>query len=494
MPEIDQTFLDFPLDDLADAALSKARELRASHAEFRFERTRSQGLMVRDRQLEQAANVDTVGLSVRVIVDGSWGFAADGDVSKESAAKTAARAVEAASVFHALNSEKVELADEPAYQDTWVSEYEVNPFDVGDGDKIDRLMTLSDKVFESGKMDHVTAFLHAVQENKYFASLAGSRITQQRIRTNSELDATKVDKSTGTFDNMRSTSPPVGRGYEYLTGGYDYAADAERIPDLLEEKMRSRSVEPGRYDLVIHPSNLWLVIHESIGHSTELDRALGYEATMAGTSFATIDKLNELHIGSDAMNVTGDRVAPGGVSTVGYDDEGVKAQTWDLIKEGVLVGYQVNRQMASKVGRDRSNGCAYADSPWNVPIQRMPNVTLKPSPKPISLDDLIGGVERGYIHSRRQELEHRSAALQLSVLRPTVLGNPRRQAGRAAQRRCLPGKHHRLLEQYGGRRRRGNLHPVRGLQLRQRASSTGCPGGPRHPGGSLPQRQCSQRR
>lgn len=393
--EIDPAFLSFPLDDLADAALSKAKEMGASHAEFRLERIRSQWLIVRDRQLEQATDGDTVGLSVRVISDGSWGFAAEAEISKESAAKTAVRATEAASVFSPLNSEPVELAQEPAYEDTWVSEYEINPFDVDAADKISYLMALSDKVFDSGKVDHVSAFLNAVQENKFFASLAGSRITQQRVRLNSDFDATRVDKSSGAFDNMRSTSQPVGRGYEYIQRGYDFFADAEKIPHLLEEKMKSKSVEPGRYDLVIHPSNLWLTIHESIGHGTELDRALGYEATMAGTSWATLDQLGKLKVGSDVMNITGDRVTPGGVSTVGYDDEGVKSQTWDIIKEGLLVGYQLNRQMADKVGRDRSNGCAFADSPMNVPIQRMPNVTLQPSDKAISLDDLIGGVDRG---------------------------------------------------------------------------------------------------
>lgn len=394
MNRIDHEFLSFPLDNLADAALTRAKEMGASHAEFRFEKTRSQTITVRDRELENAIDSSTVGLCVRVLVEGTWGFAADLDVSKESAAKTAARAVEAASIFRSLNSEPVELADEPAYVDSWASEYEINPFEADDDEKIGHLLSLSEKVFSSGKVDRFNAFLLSVQENKYFASLAGSRITQQRIRLSSDFVATKVDKETGKFEQMRSTSPPVGRGFEFVSS-YDYFGEAEKIPHLLEEKMSSKSIEPGRYDLVIHPSNLWLTIHESIGHSTELDRVLGYEATMAGTSFATLDKLNTLRIGSQVMNVTGDRVTSGGVSTVGYDDEGVKAQTWDIIKDGVLVGYQLNRQMARKVGKDRSNGCAYADSPWNAPLQRMPNVTLQPSPKKISLDDLIGGVEKG---------------------------------------------------------------------------------------------------
>jgi TldD protein len=169
------------------------------------------------------------------------------------------------------------------------------------------------------------------------------------------------------------------------------------LPSLLEEKVKSPSVEPGLYDLVIHPSNLWLTIHESIGHATELDRAIGYEANYAGTSFATPDNLNKLQYGSHLMNVTGDRLTEHGLSTVGFDDEGVAAQQWDIIKDGVLVGYQLDRRISARVGRDRSNGCAFADSPAHVPIQRMPNVSLQPDPKGPDLDGLIAGVENGIL-------------------------------------------------------------------------------------------------
>ena len=144
--------------------------------------------------------------------------------------------------------------------------------------------------------------------------------------------------------------------------------------------MAAPSVEAGRYDLVVDPTNLWLTIHESIGHATELDRALGYEAAYAGTSFATVDQLGTLQYGSPVMNVTGDRVVEHGLASIGYDDEGVAAQQFDIIRDGVLVGYQLDRQMAALRGLDRSNGCAYADSAGHIPMQRMPNVSLQPGP------------------------------------------------------------------------------------------------------------------
>ncbi len=205
-----------------------------------------------------------------------------------------------------------------------------------------------------------------------------------------------MDPATGEFDSMRTLAPPVGRGWEYLTdGGYDWEAELARMPDHLAEKLRAPGVEPGRYDLVVDPSNLWLTIHESIGHATELDRALGYEAAYAGTSFATFDQLGTLAYGSEVMNVTGDRTAEHGLATIGYDDEGVAAQSWDLIKNGTLVGYQLDRRTAALTGFPRSNGCAFADSPAHVPVQRMANVSLQPAPKGPSTRDLISGVEHG---------------------------------------------------------------------------------------------------
>jgi TldD protein len=188
----------------------------------------------------------------------------------------------------------------------------------------------------------------------------------------------------------------VGRGWEYVTGGHwDWDGELAQLPELLREKTKAPSVEPGRYDLVVDPTNLWLTIHESIGHATELDRALGYEAAYAGTSFATPDGLGTLRYGSELVQVTGDRTAEHGLSTVGWDDEGVEAQRFDIVRDGVLVGYQVDRNTARLGGMARSNGCSFADSPSHVPVQRMANVSLQPADDGPDLEGLIGGVERG---------------------------------------------------------------------------------------------------
>ena len=261
------------------------------------------------------------------------------------------------------------------------------------------LVDWSRRLLDADGVDHVDAHVLAVREQKFYADARGTSTTQQRVRVQCQLDAVAVDQDGGRFETMRTLAPPAGRGWEYLAGNgarsWDWDAELAELPGLLAARLTAPSIEAGRYDLVVDPSNLWLTIHESIGHATELDRALGYEAAYAGTSFATPDKLGTLQYGSPAMHVTGDRVAEHGLSTVAYDDEGVAAQQWDLVRDGVLVGYQLDRRMARATGRDRSNGCAFADSPTHIAIQRMPNVSLQPAPDGPTTAELIAGVERG---------------------------------------------------------------------------------------------------
>jgi TldD protein len=392
--EIDPAFAALPLRALADAALTRARELGVEHVDFRLERIRSQTLRLKDAALETAMDADDVGLAVRVVKDGTWGFASGIDLTTKSAVQVAEQAVMVAQVSRAINREPIELAAEPVHgEQTWISAYEVDPFGVPTTDKVALLAEWSRRLLTGG-VDHVDAALLQVKENKFYADAAGTVTTQQRVRLHPVLTAVGI--ADGAFDTMRTLAPPVGRGYEFLTGtGWDFDLELARIPELLAEKLAAPSVEAGSYDVVIAPSNLWLTIHESIGHATELDRALGYEAAYAGTSFATPDKLGKLQYGSKVLNITGDRTAEHGLSTIGYDDEGVETQQWDIVKDGLFVGYQLDRRIAHLTGQSRSNGCAFADSPGNMPLQRMANVSLRPAPGGPSTEDLISGVERG---------------------------------------------------------------------------------------------------
>jgi TldD protein len=395
--ETDATFTELPLRRLADAALSRLRELGCEHGDFRLERIQDRHLALHDARLDGAQDREDLGFGVRVVHDGSWGFASGVDLTPESAQRVAEQAVEVAKLSRPLSTQRVELADEPAYGDvTWASPYDIDPFTVSDADKVSLLADWSAGLMAHDVVAHAEASLHHVRENKFYADLAGTTTTQQRVRLQAALEILGIDKESGRFDTMRTLAAPVGRGWEWLTGPhYDWAGELDEMPDLLAEKLRAPSVQAGDYDLVIHPSNLFLTIHESVGHATELDRALGYEANYAGTSFATFDKLGSLQYGSPAMNVTGDRTAEHGLATVGYDDEGVAGQSWDIVTDGVLVGYQLDRAMARLKSLGRSNGCAFADSPSRVPIQRMANVSLQPAEGGPSTDELISRVDRG---------------------------------------------------------------------------------------------------
>ncbi len=398
---IDPEFTAHPLRELAAAALQRAADLGAQHADFRAERVRGQQIALSDGNLVTQFDGDDLGLAVRVVLDGTWGFASAVNLTQAAALRAAEEAVAVAKVAAAINTERIELADEPGYGDvSWVSAYEVDPFEVSVADKAALLAGWSSALLRHDRIDHADTSLFQVRECKFYADGATTAL-QQRVRIYPQVTAVAVDPG-GRFETMRTLAPPAGRGLEYLggspwagPGAWDFPAELAQMPELLAGKLAAPGVQAGRYDLVIDPSNLWLTIHESIGHATELDRALGYEAAYAGTSFATLDKCGSLQYGSPQMHVTGDRTAEHGLATIGYDDEGVATRSWDLISGGVLTGYQLDRRMARMQGFGRSNGCAFADSPAHMPIQRMANVSLQPADGGPATDELIAGVENG---------------------------------------------------------------------------------------------------
>ena len=395
---VDADFLALPRHLLAEAAVSAALAAGASYADLRVHRITTEHIQLRDGELETSVVTREIGLAVRVIVDGTWGFASHAELNPEVAAETARRAVQVAVALAPLNAERIELAPEPVYADvSWVSPYRIDPFEITAADKIALLGEYSGRLLAADGVDHVSAGLQAVKEQVFYADAFGSSITQQRVRVQPMLEAVAVDSAAGSFESMRTLAPPTARGWEAVAGDevWDWTTELAELPSLLAEKVKAPSVTAGPTDLVIDPTNLWLTIHESIGHATEYDRAIGYEAAYAGTSFATPDKLGTMQYGSTIMNVTADRTVEHGLATIGFDDEGVRAQSWDLVRDGVFVGYQLDRVFAPKLGVARSNGCSYADSPHHVPIQRMANVSLQPGTEDLSTDDLISRVENG---------------------------------------------------------------------------------------------------
>ncbi|RIK09937.1 MAG: peptidase C69 [Acidobacteria bacterium] len=379
--------------DLADVALNTAVGGGAAYADFRLEKHRRQGIEVKERDVERLQDSSSKGYAVRLVRNGRWGFAASDDITPDGVARTATRALAMASALEELKGYDVALADEPPVTGRWSSPLQIDPFEIDVDEKIAHLIEVNRAVLAGKVAKYCNSWLDQAKELKYLVTSEGTEVAQERTRLQSNFEAVATG-SDGRLVELRSDSVPAGRGYEHIRD-FDFLAAAERHSELLAEKLAAPSVTAGKYDLVVGATNLWLTIHESIGHATELDRVLGYEANYAGTSFATLENLDQLKYGSDAVTVLADRTQEGGLSTVAWDDDGVAAQEWPLISEGILVGYQYNREIAAAEGLPRSVGCAYADSWQHMPIQRMPNVSLQPSADDTSIEDLVSGVEDG---------------------------------------------------------------------------------------------------
>lgn len=379
--------------DLADIALSAAASGGAEYADFRLEHHRRQRIDAKDTDIERLQDSSSKGFAVRLILHGQWGFAASDDMTADGVAQAATRALAMASALSRFQGCDVALADEPAHKGIWSSPVGIDPFDIDIDEKIAHLIEINRTVLAGKVARYCNSWLDQAKESKYLVTSEGAELTQERTRLQSNFEAVATSNDERLVE-LRSDSVPVGKGYEYIKE-FDFLAAAEHHSELLSEKLAAPSVTAGPYDLVIGPTNLWLTIHESIGHATELDRVLGYEANYAGTSFATRENLNHLKYGSDAVTVIADRTQEAGLSTVAWDDDGVAAQQWPLISNGILVGYQYNREIAAAEGIPRSVGCAYADSWQHMPIQRMPNISLQPSSEDTSIDDLISEVKDG---------------------------------------------------------------------------------------------------
>jgi TldD protein len=380
---------------LADVALGVAKAGGASYADFRLCRDQSEYLEVREHRLEESSSGISAGFAVRVLLDGTWGYAGSPLATEEEVRRTTLRALEVAKASQPLQLRKFVLENVPSYQDRWDMPMKADPFLVPTDEKIARMLAINEAALNAGA-NYATVAFAFVREEKFFASSFGSRITQSRVRSMPETEVTVIDKTTGKFATRAGLAPPRGSGYDYILN-YDFAGEAVKAAHQAREKLNAKPVAPGEYDIVLDPTNLYLTIHESVGHPTELDRALGWEANFAGTTFCTPDKLGKLQYGSELMHIVADRSQEGGLSTVGYDDDGVRSvgTEFDIIMDGIFLNYQTAIGQAQLIGQPRSNGCAFADSWGSFPIQRMPNVSLQPNKKDCSLHDLFADVKRG---------------------------------------------------------------------------------------------------
>jgi TldD protein len=387
-------------------ALDAAKSAGASYADVRISRNRNQSIFTREQRVQAINDNETFGFGVRVLVDGAWGFAASRDLTREEVVRVARQAADQARANRAAMIRPVQLAPvTPTPNGTWRGPAETDPFDVPIEDKVQLLLAANAAALKVAGARFVNSSMFFLREEKTFASTDGSLIVQTIYRSQPNMNITAVAPDFSDFQSRQSTDvQPMGRGYEHVVG----ARLVENAPRWAEEavhKLSAKPVEVGRYDLVLHPTHLWLTIHESIGHPTELDRAMGYEANYAGTSFIAPPQqyLGKFKYGPEFMNVQGDRSQPGSLSAVGWDDEGVKPEDFLIIKNGIFNDYQTTREQAPWLDwwyrqqgqQARSHGCSYAQSWADVQFQRMPNVSLLPGERDIGWDDLIAATDNG---------------------------------------------------------------------------------------------------
>jgi TldD protein len=382
---------------LADAVLAKAASLGASFSDLRLMQFDEESLFVREEMVQGVSASSSLGGSVRVLVGGAWGFAASGEITEARLLALVESAVAMAKGQAGWRARPVEIETLPAHTGAWHQPVATDPFTVPLEEKVGMLLGINRAALAKGA-SYCNSHVAAVRERKWLANSFGTRVEQSRMRLHPSFGVTVVDPKKGEFASRASFRPPRSAGWEHLAD-WDAAAESALAVEQAKEKMAAPSVTPGQYDLVIAPSNLWLTIHETVGHPTELDRSLGYEANFAGTSFCTPDKLDSLQYGSEIVNLYADRTAGGGLSTVMWDDDGVKTlgKEFPIVEKGVFRNFQMALGQAALIGRDGgSNGCAFADSFDAFPIQRMPNISLQPGPdNAANAETLIAGVEDG---------------------------------------------------------------------------------------------------
>lgn len=387
--------------ELALLAVDTAKAAGATYADVRISRHLFESIATRERQITNVAKTESYGIGVRALVGGSWGFWGSRDISKESVARTAREAVAIAKANDRIAPAKTVLAPVRRVPDgRWVTPHQVDPFKVPVEEKAALLFKTNEEALKVKGVGFVSSSVSSVKESRLLATTDGSVIQQTFIRINPDVNITAVAADRSDFQSRGAVVEAAGRGWEYVVE-LQLAENAIRWGEEAVMKLSATPVAPGTYDLVLHPSNLWLTIHEAIAHPTELDRALGFEANYAGTTFlAPPEKiLGKYRLGPNFMTFMGTRIEPGGCATVGWDDEGVPATEWPIIDKGIVVNYQTTREQVDFISQHtkvrQSLGCAFGEDWSSIPFPRMPNVSLMPGKQDLSNEDVIGETKNG---------------------------------------------------------------------------------------------------
>ena len=389
--------------ELLSLAMDVARGEGADYADGRVIRTQFEAVGAREQMITQVRSTDSYGINVRALVGGSWGFAATQIFTRDAVANIAREAVAIARANNDVAPSTTVLAPVDIFPDAdWVTPHSIDPFTIPIEDKAALLLRVNEEALRVNNIRFSSSSILSVKEERLLATTEGSVVRQTLMRINPSINITAISPDGSDFQSRSAVVEPAGRGYEYVMG-LELAANAQGWAEEAAMKLDAPGVEPGKWDLVLHPSNLWLTIHENIGHPTELDRALGFEANYAGTSFIypPEDVIGKLKMGPEFLQFEGNRTEFGGCATTGWDDEGVPAEAWPIIKDGISVDYQTTREQAAWIsqhtGIDRSHGCSYGQNWESMPFQRMPNVSMLPGEENLSEDDVIAATERGIL-------------------------------------------------------------------------------------------------
>ncbi|MBN1551881.1 TldD/PmbA family protein [bacterium] len=383
------------MDNILKAGIEAAVESGAEFGEARWHEVQNQVLMARGQVLTHARNSRESGMGIRAYYNGAWGFAGAQAETVDEASKLGKKAVDIAKASAHIQHSPLQLTPVKSYQENWISPVQIDPMSVSVKEKAELLLELNALMMKEEYVRDGMMHMRFLKHHKIYANSIGSLIDQTQLWSN--IDGRAVAVGTGKYATRGFQLSPKGIGYEIVDEKFLFER-AKQVGREAAEKLRAKPIKEEISDLILLPNHTRLVIHETIGHATELDRVLGWEADYAGTSFATPDKLGSLAFGAPILNVTADRTQSGGLATCAFDDEGIPSQEWKIIKEGVLIDYSTTRDTAPFIGHLQSHGCAFADHWSSVPILRMANIGIDSGGiNAPDLDQLISDTKSGVI-------------------------------------------------------------------------------------------------
>ncbi len=380
--------------DFAAIALNSAKINGATYADIRIIIKDTEDIEVRNGEIATLDESESIGFGVRVIVNGCWGFAASSRMEKEEIEKITKKACAEAAASSMLKKEDIRLSKEEIHQTTWHTPFIIDPFSVPVTEKLDLLFRIDKILRADPRIAVAESSMNFMRERQLLATSEGSLIEQTLLRSGGGYSATAVKDG-----DVQKRSFPMSFGGQYLGMGYeiirslDLVENAEKTREEAIALLSARPCAPGKKDIIIDGTQLALQIHESVGHPSELDRVMGLEENYAGRSFLTTEKYGKFRYGSDIVNLVADSTMPTGLSTFGFDDDGIRAQRWHIVKDGTFTGYHTNREFAHVIGDERSKGANRADGWSSLPMIRITNLSLMPGDW--RLEDLIKDTEDG---------------------------------------------------------------------------------------------------